>query len=282
RIRRGDLKMNPGFYKRRRGILEHLESGEIGLIDLAVHDFLCLKMNGVKAANCHIPPGIVFTSSKAIYAQCPKGDISERGIRRSLERLEKLGWIKRWIVDGKHGNYPVLIARATVHDEAGTEYRINAQATTDWKQPVLYKVPDSATSRPRGVHEVSTSRPLIENRELRIEKKNKNIPSPSAPVLVGFDSFWNIFPRKQDKKDAQKAWSKIPETERSAVIAAVERFKLTEQWQKEGGKYIPYPSRFLNGRRWEDEILTSTAQIPAESNGRAPRIPTAADCRPRI
>ncbi|HZP33038.1 MAG TPA: hypothetical protein VFB23_06695, partial [Candidatus Acidoferrales bacterium] len=62
----------------------------------------------------------------------------------------------------------------------------------------------------------------------------------------------------------------------------VERFKLTEQWQKEGGKYIPYPSRFLNGRRWEDEILTSTAQIPAESNGRAPRIPTAADCRPRI
>ena len=118
--------------------------------------------------------------------------------------------------------------------------------------------------------------------EVEVEEKNKNIPSPSAPVLVGFDSFWDVFPRKQDKKAAQKAWSKIPETERSAVIAAVERFKLTEQWQKEGGKYIPYPSRFLNGRRWEDEILTSTAQIPAESNGRAPRIPTAADCRPRI
>ena len=36
-----------GFYKRRRGILEHLEAGRISLLDLAVHDLICLRANAV-------------------------------------------------------------------------------------------------------------------------------------------------------------------------------------------------------------------------------------------
>ena len=36
----------------------------------------------------------------------------------------------------------------------------------------------------------------------------------------------------------------------------IERFKQTNDWQKENGKYIPYPSTWLNNKRWEDEFET--------------------------
>jgi len=116
--------------------------------------------------------------------------------------------------------------------------------------------------------------------EVEGEEKNKNIPSPAAPLVDGFDSFWNIFPRKEAKKEAQKAWAKIPITDRPAIIAAVNQFKLSEQWQKDGGQFIPYAATFLNGRRWEDELPTLSPQIPAAPDGRVPRMLTAAECRP--
>jgi DNA-binding transcriptional regulator PaaX len=142
---------DPGFYKRRRGILEHLESGKISLLDSGIHDYLCLKMNGVIGSGCNIPPGVVFTSSKAIRALSPKG-ISERAVRRSLANLERLGWIKCWKVRGKHGNYPVLVARSSVHDDEGNEYRVIGGETTDWHNPKLKLIDPSSTNSPRTVH----------------------------------------------------------------------------------------------------------------------------------
>lgn len=158
-----------GFYKRRRGILEHLESGTIGLLDLAIHDYLCLKINSVIGNNCSIPAGECFTSAAAIYAICPK-EVSERTIRRSLEHLEALGWIRRWTTPGKHGNYPVLVARASVHDMSGKEYRVNAESTIDWRSPVYEPCEESASTR-RGDVRLSRSKnrdsrkPYVASRE---------------------------------------------------------------------------------------------------------------------
>jgi hypothetical protein len=33
----------------------------------------------------------------------------------------------------------------------------------------------------------------------------------------------------------------------------VERRKQTEEWQRDGGKFIPYAAKYLGERRWEDE-----------------------------
>jgi len=107
--------LGEGWYKRRRGILEHLEAGKVSLLDSAVHDFLCLKANGVVGTATTLPPGICITSAAAIHALCPK-QISERAIQRSLEHLESIGWIRRWNMRGKRGNYPILVCRLSVHD----------------------------------------------------------------------------------------------------------------------------------------------------------------------
>jgi len=66
-----------------------------------------------------------------------------------------------------------------------------------------------------------------------------------------FESFWEAYPRKVGK---QKAWEAF-----QAVQAAPERLlyaltqqKRWEQWQREGGRFIPNPATWLSEGRWED------------------------------
>ena len=49
------------------------------------------------------------------------------------------------------------------------------------------------------------------------------------------------------------------------MIAAIEKWKETEQWHKNGGQFIPIPVMWLNQRRWEDEV-------PAASASRRPTV----------
>jgi len=195
------MKGKIGFYKRRRGILEHLEAGTINLVDLAVHDYLNLKANLVIGSQSSIPPGVCVTSATAIHAVCP-GRISEKAIQRSLQHLEQIGWIKRWNVRGEHGNYPVLVCRASVHDLSGKEYRINGDATTDWRNPKWTPVGDASTSGEIAGELLSV---LRENRIERREKK-KNL-APAAPAHPRYKrAFDSCFEAYRTKFGADPTW----------------------------------------------------------------------------
>ena len=69
-----------------------------------------------------------------------------------------------------------------------------------------------------------------------------------------FDSFWEQYPRKVARKDAERAWLKIPPSKQIDVVQSL-RKHLT-LWKQQGTekKFIPYPATWLNGARWEDEI----------------------------
>jgi hypothetical protein len=81
---------------------------------------------------------------------------------------------------------------------------------------------------------------------------------PPARINGSFDAFWQVYPRREKRKEAEKAWLKINPDEDTlkAIIAAVERQKASPDWIKEGGKFIPHPSSWLNGERWKDEGTT--------------------------
>jgi hypothetical protein len=161
--------------------LEHLEAGTISLLDLAIHDYLNLKANLIMGNGFSLPAGVCMTSAVAIHATCPS-QISERAVQRSLERLEKIGWIKTWKVRGKRGNYPVLVCRASVHDLSGKEHRVNGEKTTDWRKPVyavvceVSAVPSKADAKLSGYREVRSER----------EKEKKQPPA----LIAGKSSFW--------------------------------------------------------------------------------------------
>ena len=69
-----------------------------------------------------------------------------------------------------------------------------------------------------------------------------------------FLEFWKAYPRKKGKGDAFKAWKRIKELpDVSVLIAAVSGQRKSDQWKREGGRFIPYPATWLNARQWEDE-----------------------------
>lgn len=69
-----------------------------------------------------------------------------------------------------------------------------------------------------------------------------------------FEIWWKHYPRKIAKGDARKAWNSTaairPRLEK--LIRAVIVARAQEDWQREGGKYVPYPATWLRAERWED------------------------------
>lgn len=76
-----------------------------------------------------------------------------------------------------------------------------------------------------------------------------------------FDVFWAAYPKKVGKKDAFKAFQKVPVSERPLLIPAIERQKQSRQWNDEGGRFIPNPSTWLNQGRWMDEGIDDSIII---------------------
>lgn len=87
----------------------------------------------------------------------------------------------------------------------------------------------------------------------------------------GFDRFWEAYPRKANKPAALKAFKRlrVGEALLSKILCALETYKGSEDWKRDGGQYIPYPSSWLNGERWLD-VEPAPTDAPS-----APPLPSA-------
>jgi len=91
---------------------------------------------------------------------------------------------------------------------------------------------------------------------MREQMREKRKVLPKAPE--GFAEFWIAYPRKVGKGTAEKAWLKIaPDAALvDAIVAAAIKQQSCEQWQREGGKFIPHPTTWLNRKGWLDEAVS--------------------------
>ena len=94
-----------------------------------------------------------------------------------------------------------------------------------------------------------------------------------------FEQFWAVYPKKIGKGAAFASWKKM-----GCANGLVERICLqvqaaskTEQWQREGGKFIPLPATWLNQSRWEDDYSQAT---PVKSDGFKERMQKLAQGKP--
>lgn len=85
-------------------------------------------------------------------------------------------------------------------------------------------------------------------KEKEIEIENDSY-KPTSP----FDEFWNAYPKKVGKADAKKAFAKA-KAPVDRLLSAIEQQKKSDQWTREGGRYIPNPATWLNQGRWDDEL----------------------------
>lgn len=90
--------------------------------------------------------------------------------------------------------------------------------------------------------------------EIEIELETSPLPPKGKESLNGFDQFWTLYPKKKAKAKAREAWKRVLPAKHEDIYAKVAEYVASEEWQREGGKWIPWPEKFLKEERWEDEI----------------------------
>lgn len=117
-------------------------------------------------------------------------------------------------------------------------------------------LPDPVEKKSRVEHASSTR----ENASLTVSdvqggrKEGKEYNNASS-TRIYFESFWEAYPKKKAKGDAEKAWTTIKPNEHLAdqILQAVQRAKTSDQWRREAGQFIPYPATWLRDKGWLDD-----------------------------
>ena len=97
-------------------------------------------------------------------------------------------------------------------------------------------------------------RELIKTK-IKTKTKTKTL-SPTARQRFG--EFWDLYPKKSGRSEAERAWADTVGEDGElylTVMEALGRQVFWEQWQRDGGRFIPYPARWLEQRLWEDQAV---------------------------
>jgi hypothetical protein len=141
-------------------------------------------------------------------------------------------------------NLNKLIEKGLVERDEETRY---LRTTEKWYEEVIIK-DSKETIPPIKKLDSEVSRNLIADSKETLHYNN----SYNNKDNNTFEEFWKAYPRKENKKKSKDLWvrkklgEKLPD-----IISFIERARETERWE-EG--YIPQPTTFLNGERWEDDI----------------------------
>lgn len=87
---------------------------------------------------------------------------------------------------------------------------------------------------------------------------NKSIDNKNT-YTAEFEKFWETYPNKKKKRYAYQAFQKVS-VSLETLLVAVERQKYSDQWTKEGGRFIPHPATWLNGECWLDSPEVDTSR----------------------
>ena len=91
--------------------------------------------------------------------------------------------------------------------------------------------------------------------ELEKENKKKITRKTDADASSDlFNSWWDLYGKKVKKPDAEKAFNKmLKKYSYEVIVEGTKRFLASEKKKGTDKKYIPHPSTFLNGERFNDE-----------------------------
>ena len=137
-----------------------------------------------------------------------------------------------------------------------------------------YKFPDStdlvAERLPNGCQVVAERLPQVSIGKISIDKNNKNNISCNGNSIIEvlskkemwFESFWEIYPKHQDKKKAKQKFLKLCTDEKKYQEIMQGLRNVLPVWAKKDNKYIPMPTTWLNGERWNDEVDLHMEELP--------------------
>lgn len=181
------------------------------------------------------------------------------------EAMKMVGWIK----DEPGGvRFPNLLKYNTIRSSSSMSSAERQRAYRERKKAASASSDRDAKSNvTRNVTDnVTLSSPLLSSGS----KEGMQGEGQETP----FEKFWKAWPkhfRKTKKPDALKAWKKHGCDDRLPVILKkVAAFKKSRQWADEDGKFIPFPSSWINDQPWDDddpprnEALWGPAKTPEQ------------------
>lgn len=94
-------------------------------------------------------------------------------------------------------------------------------------------------------------------------------PLPPKGESEGFQKFYSEYPKKTTKAEALAFWQKNKlDSQTETIISGIEKWKRSDQWTKDGGKFIPDAVRFLSKSKWLDD---PPAALPVASVSNRPQ-----------
>lgn len=163
-----------------------------------------------------------------------------------LNKINSMGLQKnydKWVVQEKTKQYRnVLKTRKKLYSKN--------------KRGVVQEKGGSARNCKRVVQETVNDEPFLAPTKTTITKTT--ITKTTLTRENDFEHFWEIYPKKKSKGQARKTWDKLVKQKAlpdMAIISNAIAIQINcHDWKKDEGKYIPYPSSWLNAEGWEDEI----------------------------
>ena len=159
-----------------------------------------------------------YNSAKAFSTLFPYA--SQQQIQRALKKLEEAG---------------ALIV---------SEFNANPYDHTKWYTVEQIRIIDSSNLINQEIKTDQSSNTYI----------NQKVNNKSESNLF-FDIFWKAYPRKTNKTFAKRVFDKMKVDGQllQKMIQAINAQKRSV-WLDKDPQYIPHPSTWLNGERWEDEV----------------------------
>lgn len=154
--------------------------------------------------------------------------------------------VSSWILDRK----PAPVYRERQAKEEAANYQ------NDNSQESNFQNDNSDLSKQKlGIIKTVTTKENLNKPLKKRESTKKNTRAKNAEWDAAFDRFYAAYPKKKNPATARRAWDKkvVSTGDLSLVdriLASIAEQKESEDWLKEGGRFIPLPASWLNAGAW--------------------------------
>ena len=184
--------------------------------------YLWLKLWAIGKDKHHAWPGFQIIAKEF--------NLAHRNARMMVQRIESKGKLKVTRNGGQSNIYDI----------------------TEYDRLVLPINKDESIPRDDDILRMKTSHEQVQNKN--VSEKEKNLKEREEKEK-NFEVFWTAYPVKVQKKKAASIWSRLSPIQRDSALRDVPiRREQDDQWKR---GFVPHPTTYLNGERWNDQVIKS-------------------------